>query len=134
MSSKFQRANELAILAIGRRITYEAEGVFDSDAVTSPPASDGDGLNLRGSVKAILSVKTDTGETGEIRVWLYTGNSGATPPEGRGWCVARNGVLAVDEFGLTERLDVAGYQRIYIEWSTAPATAVNAVVGRAVLE
>lgn len=134
MPSKFQLANTLAILAIGRNIRYQTEGVFASDAVTSPPASDGDGMGLDGSVKAIVSAKSATGETGEIRIWLYTGNEGATPPEGRGWCVARNGVLAVDEFGVTERLDVAGYKRIYIEWTTSPATPVNAVVGRAVLE
>jgi hypothetical protein len=134
MSSKFQLANELAILSIGRRISWTAGGTYSSDDDTAAPALDSDGLALGGAVVGLLTAKTAPGETGEIKVWTYSGDSTATPPEGNGWCVARNGVLAVDEFGVSERLTVAGYKRIYVQWSVSPATEALASFGLGVSE
>ncbi len=73
-----------------------------------------DAFELATSITVGSGTITHTADATEATAYVYllAGGLGARPPQ---WTLARNGVLDVDVRGLTERLDTAGFDRMYVE-------------------
>ncbi len=106
----FETLNRLGVLSVGRRPEWKVQA-----NTTGPPASAGAGVSIAGSVKTLVSITLeDATEDTEATAYIYllAGGIGSRPPQ---WTLARNGTLTVDVRGLTERLDTAGFDRMYVE-------------------
>lgn len=72
------------------------------------------GFAAAGEITAGTGTITVTQDATEATAYVYllAGGFGARPPQ---WTLARNGTLDAEFRGLTERLDTAGFDRMYVE-------------------
>lgn len=72
------------------------------------------GFAAAGEITAGTGTITVTQDATEATAYVHllAGGIGARPPH---WVLARNGTLDADFRGLTERLDTAGFDRMYVE-------------------
>jgi hypothetical protein len=117
--SVFQTANEIAVLFAGRRLA--PLGGVGSTTNSARPQTAGAGFPLNRAILATVQVRPAPGDSGAFQVWLQAPADGMDSQFER-WAMVRGGEFSFNEDGLIERINVAGYDRIYIRWSQPTTT------------
>jgi hypothetical protein len=121
--SRFQTANDIAVLFGARKLQWEEQTPSDSAPTTAT-----DGVKLeRDAVRVMLALKPDTG-TMTIRAYGYLAALSdwyEIPQIGEV-------VGTVEESGYVERFNLSAFQRVYIR--TDPGANVKVHVGQTILE
>lgn len=92
----------------------------------------GDAFELVTSIAAGAGTITHTTDATEATAYVYLLAGGLGSAKPAAWTLARNGVLDADVRGLTERLDTAGFDRMYVEVVADGACTV--AIGPGVIE
>jgi hypothetical protein len=128
-------ANELVIRAETRRLADSlqtpAQGLGDPNAAPNPAAV---GVPCNGAKTVLIEAYPEAApDAGSLRVWVWRKPRAAG---GAGWTVPADGDLgavAVGE-GRSLRLDVTGFNRVFVQVYDAVAGGLAVVYGVGVLE
>lgn len=106
MPSVFEKANNAVVLGSARNLELAAS---ESSIPTAAPSSSSDGHALNGAARCVVGVQTTGSVASSADIWFYL-------PFALKWFKAEGGTLTVDaDGGIIERLNCAGFSRVYVQ-------------------